>query len=137
ALSGVTSVEVVGEVPAEGGPARLSVTLGLFARGPGPHRVPIGLNGLYPREAVSDGRPLGWEAAPPDGWFVVLPGEGPGEEERTVRIDVVAPVRSLDERRSLTLAIPRAARTSLRLDLAGPVAEATLADGSLLPVEPI
>ncbi|RUL85846.1 hypothetical protein [Tautonia sociabilis] len=138
ALAGVTSVELSGEVPEGGGLARLSMTLGLYARGPGPHRVPIGLDGLYPREAVADGRPLGWEAVPPEGWFVILPGGSPGEEEqRTVRVDVVAPIRSVDDRRVLSLSIPRHPNTRLRLDLPGPIAEATLGDGSLLSVEPI
>ncbi|QDV34194.1 hypothetical protein [Tautonia plasticadhaerens] len=139
AISGVTSVEVVGEVPRDGGLARVSMTLGLYARGTGPHRVPIGLDGLYPREAVTDGEPLGWEAEPPDGWFLVLPGGDSDDDEqrRTVRVDVVAPVRSIDERRGLTIAIPRAAETSLRLDLPGPVDEATFGDGAPLPIEPI
>lgn len=137
ALSGVTAIEVVGQVPADGGLARLSLTISLYARGPGPHRVPIGLDGLYPREAESDGVPLGWEAAPPDGWYVILPGQGDEEQLRTVRVDVVAPVRSIDDRRGLTLAIPRAVRTRLQLDLEGPIAEASLGDGAPLPVEAI
>ncbi|WP_152051715.1 hypothetical protein [Tautonia marina] len=137
ALSGVTAVEVVGHVPEDGGLARLSLTITLYARGPGPHRVPIGLDGLYPREAESDGVPLGWEAAPPDGWFVILPGQRDEEQLRTVRVDVVAPVRSIDDRKGLTLAIPRAIRTRLQLDLEGPIAEATLGDGAPLPVEMI
>lgn len=138
ALSGVTAVEVVGRVPEDGGLAHLSLTISLYARGEGPHRIPIGLDGLYPREAVADGVPLGWESAPPDGWFVILPGQSGEEQMRTIRVDVVAPVRSIDERRGLSLTIPRAARrTRLTLDLAGPIAEASLADGSPLPIEPV
>ncbi|WP_169976076.1 hypothetical protein [Tautonia rosea] len=137
ALSGVTSVEVVGRVPDEGGLARISLTISLYARGPGPHRVPIGLDGLYPREAKSDGVPLGWEAAPPEGWFVILPHQEDEEQLRTVQVEVVAPVRSIDDRRGLTLAIPRAVRTRLQLDLEGPIAEAALGDGAPLPIETV
>lgn len=138
ALSGVTAVEVVGRVPEDGGLAHLSLTISLYARGEGPHRIPIGLDGLYPREAVADGVPLGWESAPPEGWYVILPGQSGEEQMRTIRVDVVAPVRSVDDRRGLSLTIPRAARrTRLTLDLAGPIAEAALEDGSPLPIEPV
>ena len=132
--AGVTSVKVAGIVDERGDQARLTITLELWARGPGPHRVPIGLDGLYPREATDgDGRRLAWEAGEAGRWWLVLPG--PTDGDRTAVVEVVAPVRTVDERLALSVAIHPAARTSLRLDLPGPAAEATLDGGrALLPL---
>ena len=132
---GVTSVEIAGKVPEGGDLAHLTITFEVVALGPGPHRVPIGLDGLYPREATSGDEPIGWESVPPEGWVVLLPG--PVDRGRTIRVEVVVPIRTSEDRRRLSLSIPMAARTRLDLELPEAVVEATLGDGSVLPVEAI
>lgn len=117
--TGVTRVEVSGAVRDE--LADLTVALEISAAAaPEPAWVPIRLDGLNITGAEEAGRSLPLRVAEGGGWQVEVRGRG----EHQLRIQVLVPVATTAERRSLTMAIPEAPSTRVLLDVPQRVAGA-------------
>jgi hypothetical protein len=106
----VESVKVRGLVA--GDVARLTVELGIFVNGQEPLWVPIRLDDQKLTGARQGARDLSLRKAEEQGWQVKVTGAG----EHQVQIDLRVPVNVDPARKSLSLAIPEAASTSVELD---------------------
>jgi hypothetical protein len=130
AVTGVTRVDLSGEVRDE--LAILTIELELSVAGAEATWVPIRLDGLNLRWAREGDRELPLRVVEGGSWQVEVRGRG----EHRVRVEVLAPVATSAERRSLDLAIPEAPATWIQLDVPQRVAAAEAGPRDPVAVEP-
>lgn len=126
----VGSVAVSGEV--QGDLADLVIELGVKLEVEGPVWVPLRLDGqtlTRIREGEKEFEPVAGEGA---GWRFELSGRG----KHSVRVGLLAPVRTTPEGRRLELVLPEASSTRLSIDVPQRVSDAVAGPGEPLAREP-